>query len=99
MGYAGPIEAMTITRAICAGYLEEPAECKRLRIGNFVSEYNASSLSFFSFLLIIGLIILVAFFLLQLYRRVLTKYVRSSIREEVMLEVKHQMDYAPLREA
>ena len=46
-----------------------------------------------------GLIVLGAFVFLQCYRRVMAEYVRSSIREEVMLEVKHQMtDYAPLRD-
>ena len=46
-----------------------------------------------------GLIVLGAFGMLACYRRVMAEYVRSSIREEVMLEVKHQMtDYAPLRD-
>jgi hypothetical protein len=98
--YAGPIEADTITRAICSGYIEKPAKCAKMNLRTFVSEFDdENSISFVNFVLIIGLILAAAFVALKCYRRMLTTYVRSSIREEVMLEVKHQMtDYAPLRD-
>jgi len=98
--YSGSIEADTVTRAMCAGFREQPHECQKLTERSRLADVEEGGLSFFTFLLIIAAILGAAFLLLMGYRRVLAAYVRSSIREEVMLEVKHQMtDYAQLPNA
>lgn len=97
--YMGNVDADAITRAICSGYVDEPSACKSLRLHRFSFEDQSSTITFGTFITVVALIVLGAFAGLACYRRVLTAYVRSSIREEVMLEVKHQMtDYAPLRD-
>jgi hypothetical protein len=97
--YMGQIDADAITRAICSGYVDEPSACSSLRLHRFTFEDQSSTMTFGTFITVVALIVLGAFAGLACYRRVLTAYVRSSIREEVMLEVKHQMtDYAPLRD-
>merc|ERR1711871_1325962 len=73
--YAGPVEAETITRAICSGYIEKPARCAKMNLRNFTTEFDdENSISFVNFVLIIGLILAGAFVALKCYRRMLTTY-------------------------
>jgi len=91
--YSGTLDAELVTRAICAGFVKKPAICEHIVTpANVFREVKTTGISvrvFFIAMLIIGLVTLGAMFL---YKRSLTEHMHTTLREEVMLEVRSQMD-------
>merc|ERR1719321_1670946 len=58
--YSGPIDADVITRAICSGYVDEPPACSMLRL-KYRTDSAPGTISFATFIFIVGLIVLGAF--------------------------------------
>merc|ERR1719460_2320266 len=58
---AGPINADAITRAICSGYVDEPPACSMLRLKYSSPGAAPGTISFATFIFIVGLIVLGAF--------------------------------------
>ena len=92
--YSGPLEASVVLKTICQGFSSVPSICYDIHlIGHH--DFRGISVGMAWFLVVSMLITVgVAFWL---YRRNLTKSLRTLMREEVMLEVRSQMaDYAML---
>jgi len=93
--YQGTLDADLVTRAVCAGFVKQPAACTDLvePVNPFREERPSSAGvgfgTFFTALVVLSLVILGA---LALYKRSLTRHIHSALREEVMLEVQAQMD-------
>merc|ERR1712137_428119 len=91
--YSGTLDAELVTRAICAGFVQKPDICQHIVTpANVFREVKTTGISigvFFTVMLIIGFVILAAMFF---YKRSLTKQMHTTFREEVMLEVRSQMD-------
>lgn len=95
--YSGTLDADTVTRAICAGFVQQPQACAELvePVNPFkndlppMPEEGVSFGTFFLGLLIVGCVL---FGVVLLYKRSLTKHIHTALREEVMLEVQAQMD-------
>merc|ERR1712014_248723 len=90
--YTGMLDADLVTRAVCAGFVQKPAECEELvtsrdPFAKFGGEVIEKGVSFSTFIL--GLVGIAGFscgtFLC--YKKSLKDQVRSSVREEVTLEV------------
>jgi len=102
--YSGVLDADLVTRAICAGFINTPAQCKLIiEARDPFKLYNRASRrgSGLSFQQLIGwLFIISAVFitLMLLYVRHQRKELRDQVREEVMLEVEACMsEYSNLR--
>jgi len=105
--YSGPLDQQTVLKAICSGYSQPLRECDVL-LGGFWARlsFKARSHVFlgdslttetFTWMCVIlaGLTIVIMY----LYRRYLKKVLNRLLREEVMIEVKSQMeDYAKLED-
>jgi hypothetical protein len=96
--FNGMLDADLVTRAICDGFVEQPAECKKLLekrnpFENFVPNkpMPQGGVSFGTFVLTILGVGAAGICGMQLYKRSLTKQWSLRIREEVMLEVRDQM--------
>lgn len=93
--YNGPLDPDTVLRAVCAGYIARPPECRKLIHG----ANSGTTLSFATLcwsLAIATCTMVVAFFV---YRRRMAKSVASTIHHEVEMEVQSQMtDYLPLQD-
>merc|ERR1712137_1518945 len=91
--YSGTLDAELVTRAICAGFVKKPDICQHIVTpANVFREVKTGGISvgvFFTVMLTIGFVILAAMFF---YKRSLTKHMHTTLREEVMLEVRSQMD-------
>merc|ERR1712137_1249913 len=91
--YSGTLDAELVTRAICAGFVKKPDICQHIVTpANVFREVKTGGISvgvFFTVMLIVGFVILAAMFF---YKRSLTKHMHTALREEVMLEVRSQMD-------
>jgi len=93
--YSGILDADLVTRAVCAGFVVVPKECKELISARdpFVSYFeqglqqSSDGVSFGT--LVRSLLGIVAFMFIGLcaYKRYLQKEMRTQIQEEVMLEV------------
>merc|ERR1712129_693654 len=92
--YNGQLDADLVTRAICAGFVQQPAGCKDLpepvSMKKQVSAARQSGMK--TFIPLCVFVLVFAFFALICYRRSLTKHIHSALREEVMLEVQAQME-------
>jgi len=93
--FSGVMSADLVTRAICSGFIEQPRECQDLLkprdpfVAYVPQENNGVSFgTFFTWLLVT---VLLAFVLLLLYKRYLQRDMRTTLREEVMLEVQSAM--------
>jgi len=93
--YNGMMSADLVTRAICAGFIKKPDECKTLLKPRdpkvkYVPQppTGMSAGTFFIALLLIGCFMAAA---LLLYRRSFKTHMHGRVREEVMLEVQAQM--------
>jgi len=93
--YSGILDADLVTRAICSGIITQPRECKDIiKPRNPFQPYfdqRPEGVSFFQMLVWLFLITCVMFAGMLLYKRYLKKEMRSTLREEVMLEVQAQM--------
>merc|ERR1712113_801443 len=93
--YSGILDADLVTRAICAGFIQQPKECKDIIAArdpfvNFFEQTRqipSDGVSFGTFVRWLFGTVLVAFFALFAYKRYLQKEMRAQIQEEVMLEV------------
>lgn len=97
--YSGPLDPEMVLKAVCAGYVVRPPECDELLKGFNIRWVFIRGLSFsaFTWSIILACVTIATGF--YLYRRYVAKAMRTSIREEVMLEVQSQMaDYLPLQE-
>jgi hypothetical protein len=89
--YAGPLDSSTVLKAVCSGFVEMPKIC-RTEGGITVQHIrHRTGVSFFHALVVFILMILGAMVLLAVYKRFLAKSVRAALREEVMLEVRSQV--------
>jgi hypothetical protein len=95
--YSGTVDADLVTRAICSGFVRQPAACLELAEPKGVErivevQRGPPGVSFGTVALwLIGVSMAVAIALF-LYKRSMTKSIHSTLREEVMLEVQAQMD-------
>jgi hypothetical protein len=100
--YSGILDSDLVTRAICSGFINQPKECRDLikkrdpRQSYF--EQKSDGVTFGQMLgWLFGTVIL-GFVVLLLYKRYLKKEMRTTLREEVMLEVQAQMgEYSKLQ--
>lgn len=93
--YSGTLDADLVTRAICAGFVKQPAACTDLvepvnPFHDMKKPQDGVGLSTF----VIALVVVAAFTCggLLFYKRSMTKNIHHALREEVMLEVQAQMD-------
>ena len=95
--YSGPLDANAIARQICSGFLHWPDECDDAISDKVPTVGHGISFStLFALLLLLAAAAAVAFLI---YRQRMTKTLYTSLREEVMLEVRAQMqDYTMLAE-
>ena len=92
--YSGPLEASVVLKTICQGFSNVPSICYDIHVLGH-HDFRGISIGMAWFLTVCMLVTVgIAF---MIYRRNLTKSLRSLMREEVMLEVRSQMaDYAML---
>lgn len=94
--FVGALDADLVTRAICAGFVVQPSSCKRLvqpmKVLQETKGIQQDGIGFGTLAFALFGVGLLAFGLLLLYRRSLTKHIHTALREEVMLEVQAQMD-------
>lgn len=100
--YSGILDADLVTRAICSGFITQPPECKEIiKPRNPFQPYyitKTSGVSFMQMLIWLVTASLIMFVGMLLYKRYLKKEMRTTLREEVMLEVQAQMgDYTKMR--
>jgi hypothetical protein len=97
--YAGPLEAVTVAKALCSGFMTRPQECEDLRKGQYQVVRHVSGVGFFSAVSSLCSLVASIALLFYVYKRFLLKSVHAAIREEVMLEVRSQYtDYVSLDE-
>jgi hypothetical protein len=94
--YSGILDADLVTRAICSGFITQPTECKDIVSARdpfkvYSGDAGAAGVSFGQMILWLFLTLVVAFGALLLYKRYLKKEMRTTLREEVMLEVQAAM--------
>eukprot|EP00930_Biecheleria_cincta_P004028 TRINITY_DN104933_c0_g1_i1.p1 TRINITY_DN104933_c0_g1~~TRINITY_DN104933_c0_g1_i1.p1 ORF type:complete len:495 (+),score=73.25 TRINITY_DN104933_c0_g1_i1:32-1486(+) len=93
--YSGMLNADLVTRAVCSGFVHQPSECETLIKPRDVFKpfvlHPSEGVSFGTMLLSLVLTILFGFSVMLLYKRYLKKEMRTTLREEVMLEVQAQM--------
>jgi len=94
--YSGILDADLVTRAICSGFITVPSECKSLITARdptipFFEKVEVKGVSFMQMMTWLLGVTLVIFAGLLLYKRYLKKEMRTTLREEVMLEVQAQM--------
>jgi len=94
--FSGMMSADLVTRAICSGFIEQPFECQELLkprdpFKAYEPPKGSQGVTFGTFITWIGVTVLLAVFLLLLYKRYLQKDMRATLREEVMLEVQSAM--------
>jgi hypothetical protein len=92
--YSGPLEASVVLKTICQGFSNVPSICYDIHVLGH-HDFRGITIGMAWFLTVCMLVTVgIAF---MIYRRNLTKSLRSLMREEVMLEVRSQMaDYAML---
>lgn len=95
--YSGILDVELVNRAICAGFVNKPEECETLfRKRDPFKAYRATmndskGVSFLQMFLLLLATVAVMFCSLLLYKRYLSDRMRTTLREEVMLEVQAQM--------
>lgn len=94
--YMGMLEADLVTRAICAGFVKQPAVCS-----NLIEPRNPfkdlkpaapSGLTFGSFMGSLLIFVAVVLGAMLIYKRTLTNNIHMRLREEVTLEVQSRME-------
>lgn len=96
--YSGALDAGLVTRAICAGFRRRPQECETLAAprgvdgilrGRQAEDAPVGLGTLAASLASLGVALACA---ILLWRRYYTKVIRGALREEVMLEVRSQLD-------
>lgn len=101
--YSGIQDADLVTRAICSGYISQPAECGTLLKPRdpfvpFVPHDQPGGVGFKTLIGVLVGMCLLSLIAMLLYKRYLKRDLRSTLREEVMLEVQAQMgEYSKMR--
>jgi hypothetical protein len=97
--YAGPLDSITVMKAVCSGFITPPPECHEWSRMHYTVIRHRHGVSFSDALLTFGSLVLSLFVIFMCYKRFMTKSVRAALREEVMLEVRSQMaDYRQLQD-
>lgn len=99
--YSGMLNADLVTRAVCSGFIHQPVECESLIKPRDVFKpfeiHTSDGVSLGTMLLWLVMTVVFGFGVMLLYKRYLKKELRTTLREEVMLEVQAQMgEYAKL---
>jgi hypothetical protein len=95
--YAGPLDSITVMKAVCSGFITPPPECREWSRMHYTVIRHRNGVSFSDALMTFGSLVLSLFVIFLCYKRLLHKSVRAAMREEVMLEVRSQMaDYRQL---
>lgn len=93
--YTGMLDADLVTRAVCAGFVQKPAECEELiKTRDPFEKYSGASeggVSFSVFLLGLAGLAVFSCGTLFCYKKALKDQMQSSVREEVMIEVQSAM--------
>lgn len=94
--YSGMLTADLVSRAVCSGFIHQPDECTSLFkprdvFKPYIVHPDSGGVSFGTMLLWLSLTILLGFGCMLLYKRYLKADMRTTLREEVMLEVQAQM--------
>ncbi|CAJ1352208.1 unnamed protein product [Effrenium voratum] len=102
--YSGMLTADLVVRAVCSGFIHEPRECSDLITARDVFRpyipVPSGGVSLGELLGWLLATISLGFVCMLMYKRYLKKEMRTTLREEVMLEVQAQMgEYAQLRGA
>eukprot|EP00929_Paragymnodinium_shiwhaense_P053176 TRINITY_DN26620_c0_g1_i1.p1 TRINITY_DN26620_c0_g1~~TRINITY_DN26620_c0_g1_i1.p1 ORF type:complete len:546 (+),score=148.81 TRINITY_DN26620_c0_g1_i1:150-1640(+) len=98
--YSGAMDADLVTRAICTGFVNQPDACRQLEepvnvaklkqwMGRNTPKQKGVSLT--TMMTVLGVIGVLSFGALMLYKHTLPKSIHTALREEVMLEVQSQM--------
>lgn len=93
--YKGQLDPVLATRALCSGFVVKPKECETLVEPRNIfqtKEIETVGPTFGTFAASLVLIVALLLVILMLYKRFLTKQVHGAMREEVMLEVRTQME-------
>jgi hypothetical protein len=105
--YAGPLEVVSVIKGLCSGFRlkKKPQECEDLQYTRYTFDKvrivrNISGVGFLSATVLLVFLVAAIVSIIFVYVRYLKKIMRSSVREEVMLEVTHTryqtIDYAAL---
>merc|ERR1740121_1259415 len=93
--YNGMLDADLIARAICSGFTQQPKACKELvKERNPMQPYYVTKVEGFSMTQMLTMLVGVGAISavgMQMYKRSMTHKMRSTLREEVMLEVQSQL--------
>merc|ERR1712032_867294 len=94
--YTGMLDADLVTRAVCAGFVQKPAECESIvQARDPFLKYDGATVeegvSFTTFLLGLAGIAAFSCATLMCYKKSVKDQVQASVREEVMLEVQNAM--------
>lgn len=100
--YSGMLDADLVTRAICAGFINQPAECEKLLakrdpLAEFVAGLPPPStgMSVGTFILTMSIMAAVLGAGFFVYKNMIKAELTTSVREQVYLEVQQQMaEYA-----
>ncbi|CAE8617544.1 unnamed protein product [Polarella glacialis] len=100
--YSGMLNADLLTRAVCSGFVTSPDECDDLiKPRDYFKPFIVQpqdGVKFTTMLSWLAGTAVLGFGCMLLYKRYLKKEMRSTLREEVMLEVQAQMgEYAQLK--
>lgn len=96
--YSGPLEPNAVARQICSAFLKWPSECEDA-VNDKVPTVGGGGVSFLTVIILFLLLTSVMAVILIAYRQLMRKNIYRSLREEVMLEVRAQMqDYTMLVE-
>jgi hypothetical protein len=104
--YSGPLEMNAVARQVCEGFIDMPAACAPFfeEVRQDLPSAASAALSAGAVLLVFALVVAGAMGSVLVYRNVMRKSMARTLREEVMLEVRAQMqdyqmldDRAPLR--
>jgi hypothetical protein len=92
--YAGQLDVVGVIKALCSGLRTRPNECEDLQYTKYTfdsvrSVRKTSGISFVTAMIIFVFLVGAIVFFLYVYVQYLKKGMRSSVREEVFLEVTH----------
>merc|ERR1711953_116887 len=89
--FTGTLDSDLVTRAVCSGFTERPAECEQLLAGGLSSGGDTDGIS--GSTVILAMLFLVSFLgaLMYCYNRAFQENFKKTVREEIMMEVQQQM--------
>lgn len=97
--FQGALDPNSVTRAICAGFINQPPACASLvephgiwKPGRSTWGSTDEGVDPMTFVMAVLAVAGCTLGVLLLYKKSLTRHIHSALREEVMLEVQAQMD-------